>query len=168
MLGRDVGLVTFVERARDRALSRRHIQNWLIESNGFSPEWADEVRQTARDIADKVICLCWEGKFRSAVDYAAGEHFEPVRVNELAWNAQYLFEVPSWLALPEAVRLAERIDSFLAVLERGDPGALLARDCRQELDLLCVLADWCQDAGQLQVAEEARHLHALACSLYRG
>ena len=75
---------------------------------------------------------------------------------------------PEWVEFGEALILAERIDSFLSVLGRGGPGAALARDCRENLDLLLVLADWCQDGGQVRAAAESTHLHELACSVYRS
>ncbi len=59
---------------------------------------------------------------------------------------------------------AERIDYFLAALEREGTTRQLARDCRDDLDLLLVLADWCQDAGLPRAATEARHLHGLVRS----
>jgi hypothetical protein len=65
----------------------------------------------------------------------------------------------------EACELAERIDSFLAAVGRGAQGAGLAADCRECLDTLLVLADWCDDQGRPAAAAEARHLHALARSL---
>jgi hypothetical protein len=68
---------------------------------------------------------------------------------------------PSWEAFLEACELAERIDAFLATLEQGGPGGQVARECRDDLDLLPVLADWCDDNGLPLSAAEARHLHRL-------
>jgi hypothetical protein len=47
------------------------------------------------------------------------------------------------------------------VMERGGAGAQVARDCRADLGLLPVLADWCEDNGAPAAAAEARHLYGL-------
>src|SRR5262249_33422176 len=62
---------------------------------------------------------------------------------------------PVWERFGEAGRLAADLDTFLFVLERHTPA--LARDCRADLDLLGVLADWCEDAGLPRAAAEARY-----------
>jgi hypothetical protein len=75
-----------------------------------------------------------------------------------------LEDSPNWDAFAHACSLADRIDSLLAPLERG-PGAPVARGCRDDLDALPVLADWCDDHALPCAAREARHLHALARAL---
>jgi len=71
------------------------------------------------------------------------------------------FDCTGWSSFMWACELADRIDSLLLTLENGRQGADLARGCRQELDGLLVLADWCEDADLPQSASEARHLHGL-------
>jgi hypothetical protein len=82
--------------------------------------------------------------------------------------AERLVEVlenePLWQELYQACELADRIDHFLAQLEKADAGGLLARACRQDLEALQILADWCEEQGRLAVAAEARHLLGLARS----
>ncbi len=63
--------------------------------------------------------------------------------------------------LLEACELADRIDGFLAVMERPGPGRALAVGCRDDLDGLLVLADWCEENGLPAAAREARHLAGL-------
>jgi hypothetical protein len=172
MLGKGVGLVELVGKARKRELARRHIQDWIFDEKVVPLEivelrtWADECCWAAAKIADEVMRLCLEGDYQRALKVCFLT--DAYRVPDTGYYLDILAKVPAWKAFHEAVTLAERIDSFLVVMECSGSSAPLARDCRHELDLLCVLADLCQDAGRLQVAEDARHLHALACSLYRG
>jgi hypothetical protein len=163
MLGKGVGLVQLIARARERALVGRQIEQWLIDVSQCEPFQADECRGMAGVIAEDVVRLAEQGQFLSA-ERRATDAGDVVVYAEETWS---LDDTPAWDMFHEIVTLAERIDSFLAVVEQVQRDAPLARDCRHELDLLCVLADWCHDAGRAQVAEEARHLHALACSLYR-
>jgi hypothetical protein len=72
-----------------------------------------------------------------------------------------------WEAFQQACELVERVDGFLAALEQGGPGHQVARDCRGDLNLLPVLADWCDDNGRPASAAEARHLYRLIDSLDR-
>jgi hypothetical protein len=69
-------------------------------------------------------------------------------------------------AFQATCELAERIDSFLALRFDG-MGAALARACREDLEVLTVLADWHADEGRPRAAAEARHLLALVHSLPR-
>jgi len=73
-----------------------------------------------------------------------------------------LDECPAWVAFRDFVELAERIDTYLAVMETDRRTAALAQDCRGELDLLRVLADLCVDLDLPRAAADARHLHELA------
>ncbi len=82
--------------------------------------------------------------------------------HELLWELSP--DCPEWGAFLYACETAERVDCFLACLERG-PGGPLARDCRRDLELLLVLADWCDENGRALAAAEARHLHGLVRSL---
>jgi hypothetical protein len=71
-----------------------------------------------------------------------------------------------WEGFQEACELAERIDAFLATLEGGGPGRQVARECRSDLDLLPVLADWCIDNGLPDSATLARQLHQVVSSFW--
>src|SRR5262249_41007469 len=74
---------------------------------------------------------------------------------------------PEWDVFQAACELAERIDSFLGTVGQGGPGSQVAGECRSDLNLLLVLADWCADTGLPESAAEARHLYGLVCSLHR-
>jgi hypothetical protein len=74
----------------------------------------------------------------------------------------------AWLEFLGVVLLADEIDSFLAALEGDRRAAGLARACRDEVDLLLVLAELCEDHAMPRAAEEARYFHALADNEWRG
>jgi hypothetical protein len=62
-------------------------------------------------------------------------------------------------ALCEVCDLVVRIDALLFSLEK--PARALALACRDDLDLLPILADWCDDNGLPASSAELRHLHGL-------
>jgi hypothetical protein len=70
-------------------------------------------------------------------------------------------------AVQEACELADRLDCFLAGNFSGD-GAALARSCRNDLEVLSVLADWLAENGRPQAATEARSLLDLVRGLDFG
>lgn len=154
------GLVSLVEAARDRALARRRIEDWHIDTQGWDPALASVCRQAAAAIAGEVCRLCLGGQFKWAVNVA---YPYDLFIPEELWEAVSALDgCPAWQEFCDAVALAERLDSFLTVLERDPHTHPLARDCRHDLELLCVLADWCDDHGRPAAAAEARHLHGLA------
>jgi hypothetical protein len=161
-----MGLVELVEAARERALGRKRIARWYAES--YNPDSAFDLSEGALDgamsLAEEACRLCLCGQFAWAATLASDLWDEESPWLGLSW----LFECPYWLAFSEALHLAERIDSFLAVLESDRRTYGLARESRGDLDLLGVLADLCQDSGLSHAAAEGRHLHALACSLSQG
>jgi hypothetical protein len=65
----------------------------------------------------------------------------------------------TWKRLCDACDLAARIDALLFSLEK--PARALALACRDDLDSLPVLADWCEDNGLPASAADLRHLHGL-------
>jgi hypothetical protein len=67
---------------------------------------------------------------------------------------------PAWDLFWEACELAEELDNYLAVLEPQAPRALVA-GCRDDLDTLPILADWCEENGLPMAGREARRLHDL-------
>jgi hypothetical protein len=158
MWGASRSLLGLVEAARDRALSREQIARWHIEARGYQSEWAAQCQIDIEALAEEVIQLCLEGSYRQARRLADPNRMEWDRPED---TVPQLADCPAWLGFQEVVTLAERIDSFLAVLEREGTTRQLARDSREDLDLLCVLSDWCQDNGMPQAAAEARHLHTL-------
>jgi len=66
-----------------------------------------------------------------------------------------------------AAEQVSRLDDFLFTLEGDRRCRHLARDCRDDLALLNVLADWCEDHDRPVAAAEARHLWALVASILR-
>jgi hypothetical protein len=166
ILRKGTGLVDLVEAARGRALAGDRIARWHVEERQWDHGRAVRAQNAAAEIAEEACRLCLGGQFRHACDIA---YPYDLYVAEKLWSSlQWLDECPHWAEFSEAVQLAERIDSFLAVLEGDRLGRGLAQDCRADLDLLGVLADWCQDNALPQAAAEARHLHELAGSLPRG
>jgi hypothetical protein len=73
----------------------------------------------------------------------------------------------AWRDFLDVVFLADEIDSLLAVLEADRQAAGLARACRDELDLLLILAEFCEDHAMPRAAEQARFFHDLAESAWR-
>jgi hypothetical protein len=67
-----------------------------------------------------------------------------------------------WFDFLEVVVLADQIDNFLATMEADRRAAGLAGECRGELDLLLILAEFCEDHAMPRAAEQARFFHALA------
>ena len=146
MLGRSVGLVEFVEQAHD--LTRLDVLG-LAE---------------ATEAADAVIRYVLCGAFRRAcffVEYPE-ELFPDHMVLEIS-----LRRWENWWAFAESVHLTGFLDDFLAVMESDSRTATLARECRDELDLLLVLADLCEDNAMPRAAEESRYLHTLLLSACR-
>ena len=71
------------------------------------------------------------------------------------------------LTLWNSIEQVTRLDDFLFTLEGDRNSGPLARDCREDLALLNVLADWCEDHDWPIAAAEARHLWALVVSILR-
>jgi hypothetical protein len=162
-----MGLLDLITDAYDRSLRPWPAAAWRLgvawgeDDRGMDDEaglvgaavwWADECLACARRgdypgawEAAGDACAC-------EVELLASDHWQEV--------CKRLALAPTWEALLDACELAERIDSLLGVLERG-AGARLARDCRGELGLLPVLADWCDDGAAPAAAAEARHLSGL-------
>lgn len=141
------GLLNLVEAAADRA--RRVF---------IDPE--------VRELIDKVCLECFGGLYGFAVNTSFPyDIFTPPEW----WDAAVELDInPDWVPFHDAVCLAERIDSFLVVMEADGPTRPLAHDCRGDLELLGVLADWCQDNDRAASASEARHLLSLVRSHRRG
>jgi hypothetical protein len=157
MLGRGVGLVELVERARERLLARDlGILRWHIETYGLSRDQAQFCEETYREIADSVCEDARNGYFFCPW-FPDDLYYE----RELYERIEQVVDCPLWLEFQFAAGLASDIDSFLAVLESDQRTSALANDCRRELDLLLVLADLSEDAGLPLAAGEARHLYAL-------
>jgi hypothetical protein len=72
-----------------------------------------------------------------------------------------------WGEFASVCNIAERIDAFLAVFERDRASAPLARRCRDDLDALLILADWCEENDLPMAAREARHFDDLVRYLRR-
>src|SRR5262245_18518120 len=150
MMGSRRSLAAFVEAACERAV------HWWTAQQGRDLEesWAAEERLAARAAMrvwrEELTRLCWEGDYWTL----------PPSMDTF----DTLDDKPPTAELMEADEIAERIDCFLAALEREGTARQLARDCRADLDLLPVLADWCEDAGLPRASAEARHLHGLVRS----
>src|SRR5262245_29147144 len=125
MLGRGVGLVELVERARDEALAHGAIARWHRDERGWDPEAARACQQAAQAVADEVCLLALGGQFRWACNVA---YSYDVYVPMAMWDQlAQIDECPAWIAFHGAVEFAERIDSFLAVMEADRRTAALAQ-----------------------------------------
>jgi hypothetical protein len=145
-----VGLQDFVMAVLDRQLLRfSDLLDSLDDEMAADLEemlrrWASQIRHSYED-APSI-----SSAFRAAWHWPR-EQAEVIRANRQP--------------VEDACDLAVRIDAFLRVLPRETPLGLL-QDCRTDLSLLLILADWCEDHGQQLAAREARHLHGLVrCQL---
>jgi hypothetical protein len=122
---------------------------------------ADLVKEALRAVVDETILALSMGNTMRPGDIVRNceEAFEWALRDINGTILLNLDEFPPWVAFCEACDLAGRITGLVDVLE-GERVAL-ARTCRDDLDGLLVLADWCEDAGRPTVAAEARHLHGL-------
>ncbi|MGL4553874.1 MAG: hypothetical protein ACRC33_22170 [Gemmataceae bacterium] len=132
---------------------------------------AEAARRAFRDatvsaMLDKVCLECFGGQYQWAEStsrpdgrYTPEEWWDACRLHRLDQH-------PDWRPFHHAVRLAADLDTFLAVMERHAP--VLARACRDDLDLIGVLADWCEDAGLPHAAAETRYHAELVREWRRG
>jgi hypothetical protein len=161
MLRTKISLADLVERARERVFSTEAINAWHV-AQGWPPDEAWYAQHDAEEVARGVCSLCRSGQYRSA-DFMAFP--DPDFVPEEYWGSlELLDECPAWGEFREVVELVERIDCFLTVQENHGPSPQLARDCREDLNLLLVMVDYCLDQGRPLAAAEARHLHSLVCA----
>jgi hypothetical protein len=173
MAGKPRSLAGFVEVACERAVRWWHDRAGrdLHEGDMYEKWQPGEIvccRTAVRDWGAEFTRLCGAGQYRTA---AKLREITKLRDAGIVDIPEPLYGTVFWLdnmkaagELTEAVILAERVDYFLAALEREGTTRQLARDCRDDLDLLLVLADWCHDAGLPRAAAEARHLHGLVRS----
>jgi hypothetical protein len=130
------------------------------------------VRSVDTDIAGEVESLMREWADRLQVALSSGSFSGAWFASQKSLDAYYegtgrpyppgLFECCLEIRPPieQVCELAERIDSFLKGLPRETPLGLIL-DARNDLSLLLILADWCEDHGHPVAAQEARHLHGL-------
>jgi hypothetical protein len=154
-----------VAGAGERHLRGGEVHDW-VAGRGDLEDYADEYAELAWVIAGDAADAARLGDFRRVRKLAElTPAYLPPGAEYNLLTALPLAECPAWVAFREVCDLAERIDSFLAAVGRGAQGAGLASDCRDCLDTLLVLADWCDDQGRPAAAAEARRLHALARGL---
>jgi hypothetical protein len=107
---------------------------------------------------EEILWLCRSGLYRDATRAPRAQ----------TDDYQVLLAHHPWTAFLEAVRLAAEIDGFLVILEAEPACRPLARECRERLGLLSVIADWCQDNARPHAATEALRLCGLAAALHQG
>ncbi len=151
--------------AAERHLRCGAVGDW-VSRRPQSADWADQYDHWAWVIAEGAAAAAKQGDYRRARKLAElNDVYLPPGAEYALDNDIPLEECPAWVAFREACELAEGIDCFLAAVGRGAQEAALAADCRACLDMLLVLADWCDDRGRPAAAAAARHLHALASTL---
>jgi hypothetical protein len=157
-----VGLADLVAEARARLGDGEAVGYWH-ELEGTSEEGPGVLGPAVEIVAEAICEQADRGNHLKA-----GRPGHPwdawIEAPEHALLWELSPDCPDWGEFLYACETAERIDCFLACLERG-PGAPLARDCRRDLELLLVLADWYDENGRPLAAAEARHLYGLVQSL---
>jgi hypothetical protein len=144
-----MGLYELVALARDCWAGRVEVLEQQEETRpvGFRSALSDDwAWGNIQDSVEEVIQDAARGVFGPPV--SPGD-----RLDEL------LEGIPCWADFCAVCDLAGRIDLLLDVLQSD--GAALAPACRDDLDALSVLADWCDDARRPAAAAELRHLHGL-------
>jgi hypothetical protein len=121
---------------------------------------ADIVKDAIKGVVVQVCLAAWGGDYRHVASLArwGAEIVHDTVLDKERWIRGGLDRCSHWQAFCEVCELAGRIDALIDVLERD--GVALARSCREDLDALPVLADWCDDSGRPAAAAEVRHLHA--------
>jgi hypothetical protein len=150
----------------DLVVAARHIFTSRVEVFGWGGEPIDITRRFDA-LLDDIEDAARHGRYLLAARLTSWWNYREedfARFLDQSGFLPHLEESPNWQAFAHACSLADRIDSLLATLERG-AAAPVARGCRDDLDALPVLADWCDDHALPCAAREARHLHALARAL---
>jgi hypothetical protein len=159
MAGERMGLYDLVAAARDRHLGRGQVRECLAAS-GYAEE-AERVEKVVDEVAADALKAAWQGRYLRAYKITSPDWVSDSLALRDVLTAAPLEACPHWGAFVGACELAERIDSFLAAVARGKVAAALATDCRQDLGMLLVLADWCAEHDLPAAAAEARHLYGL-------
>lgn len=156
MLGRGVGLADLVERWRCPC-SEDDFDS-IVEARSRGEVSQSFLIPSALAEADAVCRYARAGLF----DYA--RRFRGLGRDE----REYLDTIEtSWWGFRDVIRLCDQIDNFLATLEGDRRATGLARACRDDLDLLLILADCCEEHDLPRAAEQARYYHGLAESKWR-
>jgi hypothetical protein len=138
-----------------------------VEGANTLLDWTDasSYSRSVCEWVDRVLEFAWRGEFAGARRAADGEAY----AGDETWVAAVstVVDCSWWQDIRRACELADRIDQFLASLAGNRLVAALAGDCRRDLSLLPVLADWCEENGRPTVAAEARHLHRLVRHILR-
>jgi len=152
-----LGLDDLIAEAHGRCPSREAFRDWF---NAHVRPWDGEEEEFLRlawHPFEEIHFAAERGDYHSA-GKAADVFLKEWAVGLAPGNSTPFL---AWSALSEACDLASRIDSFLAALSREKVAGALARDCRKDLSLLLVLADWSAENGRPAIAAEARHLYGL-------
>jgi hypothetical protein len=163
------GLVDLVEPACQRYLAGDQIREWFdgTMSNGEYYQDGDSYQEDARKLAREIVACCRLGLFGAANKLARLEPASmPQNIFPQIEEIDDLRRCPIWEELAGVCELADRLDGFLAILEQVGTAGQLARDVRNDLDLLLILADLCEENNQPVVAAEARHLHWLVRTVW--
>jgi hypothetical protein len=155
-----MALSDIVASARDRHLGRGQVGKWL-RANGVPKRQATRVAAVAKDLATAVVEAARQGDYFWARKHSEPDHATGIVYELFGETVQPMERCLDWQAFAEACKLAERLDSFLVAVARDKVAAALAADCRQDLRMLLVLADWCAEHDLPATAVEARYLYRL-------
>lgn len=152
-------LAGLVGMARERMLNARAVWVWYREAKGDTERDATASARMLVELGNELVDACRDG-------FVAGAR---AGVSPDRWHWREVFpphtrECQPWLGFYEVLCLADDIDSFLTAHEGDTAARPLARDCRADLDLLGVLADFCQDNARPRSADDARHLREVVRS----
>jgi hypothetical protein len=160
-----LGLVDLVEAACQRCLAGEQIVDWFggvaaPAGELFPP--GEFYQEAAERLARHIDARCRLGLFGEAIRLVRLEPASlPADIFSQIEQIDDMRSCPIWEELVGVCELADRVDNFLAILEQAGTAGQLARAVRNDLDLLLILADLCEETNQPVVAAEARHLHGL-------
>jgi hypothetical protein len=168
-----VGLATLVERACGDFLCSDDLADILGEESAYDQP-LDE-RAVVRWFESIVRHIRWEcgvGRIRYDTRSFTGWNEPSVAagMSEEEFGqilSMVIDDNPRWNSFLRSLEEVSRLGDFLSTLETDPRCRPLARDCRDDLSLLNVLADWCEDNERPVTAAEARHLGALVASILR-
>jgi hypothetical protein len=170
-----MGLLDLIERAYKACVRPWPAARAEFELLEVSYQSDEEPAVTLREVqtvqavmsaAESAVGFASEGRIqRAGLAGAYTAECEAELAKNEAWQGiceRSLLTV-TWRPLREACEVATRLDALLFSLEK--PARSLALACRDDLDSLPILADWCDDNGLPASAAELRHLYGLVrCS----
>jgi hypothetical protein len=146
-----LGFETLAERLHERLGSEW--ARWLAQESGLSPSGIDYAREMIDQQAGDALQAVRDGWYRTAAAVADDLYVIEIRPDPI--------ECDVWRPFQELCHLLDAADALLATLEGRRGAAELARAARHDIDLLPILADWCEDNDYPAAGSELRRLRCL-------